>query len=99
MDKSEIKAPAILRELTPGAFNQWRHEPITKLFLGYMLDKAEDLQDLLLAEALSDADLPDGRRGYLRGMIWVMRELHELPLAGIQELYGIEAKPQEKAPE
>jgi hypothetical protein len=35
----------------------------------------------------------------LRGRIWCLRELQELTLDDIQRLYGIEAKPQEKAPE
>lgn len=88
--------PPLLRELTPEAFQLWRHSAVTQVFLTYLADKAEDYQDQLLAEALSDIDLPEGRRGYMRGLIWCLRELRELPLDAIQTLYGI-VTPEEKA--
>jgi len=86
--------PAILKELTTAAFNQWRHEPITKLFLAYLSDKAEDYQDRVLADLLSDS-LSESMKHEYRGRIWLLRELSELPLDAIKELYGI-ATPEEK---
>ena len=77
---------------------QWRHEPVTKVFLNYLADKSEDYQDRALALLLSDSlDLPTQHE--IKARIWCLNELQALTLDDIRSLYGI-AKPEaDKAPE
>lgn len=80
--------PPLLKELTAEAFQLWRHNPITALFLRFLADKAEDYQHRALADLLSNS-LPLETQHEYRGRIWALRELQELNLEDIRRLYGI----------
>ena len=88
--------PPLLLELTPEQFNLWRNSPLSRLFLTYLVHKAQDYQDLALAELLSDNGVNEIRQGELRGRVWCLQELQDLNLDDIKRLYGIET-PEEKA--
>lgn len=90
--------PPLLKELSAAAYMQWKHETTSRIFWAYLADRVEDYQDFLLAQALS-AEPDVNAMKEARARVLCLTELQALDLNDIKSLYGIEAKPSDKAPE
>ena len=71
--------------VTPGQFNQWRSHPVTKVFLAYLRDSADDIQAQASA-AWADGDNMEGFRE-IRGGMNVLREIADVRLDAIEGFY------------
>lgn len=71
---------------------------MTRVFLEFCADKAEDYKDKAVADLLSDT-ITEKLQAEYRTRIWCLTELQSLTVADMKALYGIEDKPQEKATE
>jgi hypothetical protein len=88
--------PPHLSGLSDQEYKLWLHNPITKVVWAFLSDKREDLQDQTLSLILSDSlDMDTARE--LRGRIWCLTELQDLPLAAIKSFYGVAIPEAEKA--
>lgn len=78
----------MLAELDPVRFNQWRHHPVTRMFLQFLADQThQDRQTLL---ALWEAkNLTPQVSDELRGRVNVCEELQTLTLSAMRLLYGV----------
>lgn len=79
---------AALAELTPDQFNLWRHHPVSRVFLQWMRDWADE------AEKRSTADWLAGRgvSEEARGRILAWREASGAHVEQVRQFYGVEAK-------
>lgn len=88
--------PPHLSDLSEQEFKLWLHNPITKVVWAYLADKRADYQDQALHMLLSNSlDMDTARE--LRGRIWCLTELQDLPLVAIKSFYGVNASKTEKA--
>jgi len=62
----------------------------------FLRDKRDDLRDQALHMLLSNSLEMDTARE-LRGRIWCLTELQDLPLVAIKSFYGVSAPEKEKA--
>ena len=70
--------------ITKEQFNLWKHEPVTKYFFDYLVNKRAFLKSAALDMWLSD---PKNLSETLRGQIIELEEVTELPWDAIEAFY------------
>lgn len=82
--------PVGLAELTQGDWAQWRHHPVTAVFLRFLVDRREALAREMVQRWLAGRlVLSDEKEG--RGRALELEELAMMPLAGVRTFYGLDA--------
>lgn len=84
----------VLRDLTPQAFAQWKHHPVTAVYLKFLEDQAVNFRnaaaDLWESGMLDPASAnPNLNANVVRGRLLALRELHSLGLSDIRRFYGL----------
>jgi uncharacterized phage-associated protein len=82
MEKQELQVGGITRR----DFEQWKHEPVTKLFRRYLADKQTFIERYAIDRWLSGTiSLQEDQT--LRGHIVELAELSDLPFEALVEFY------------
>jgi hypothetical protein len=70
--------------MTKEQFNLWKHEPVTKWFFNYLINKRAFLKSAALEMWLND---PKVLNETLRGQIIELEEIADLPWDAIESFY------------
>lgn len=68
-------------------YQEWRHHPVSKIFLQFLLDKQAFLKAASLDQWLGGADSFASCNQTIRGQIIELGEIAELPFEAIDEFY------------
>lgn len=79
--------PQQLKGLKEPDFQEWRHHPVTKVFLQYLADYRQTLRNVHLAEWEAGKD-DRTRELEMRGRIGTLGELTELSFTDIATFYS-----------
>jgi hypothetical protein len=69
--------------ITKEQFGLWKHEPVTKWFFDYLINKRAFLKSAALDQWLNNATWPET----VRGQIIELEEITTLPFEAIEEFY------------
>lgn len=81
---------SLLLEMSEQEFNLWKNNPVTRAYLGFLLDEVEAFRTT--AMDLLEAGQLNGRADELKGRILTLRELATLKLSDIHGFYRQEAE-------
>jgi hypothetical protein len=80
-----------LKELTPQQWAQWRHHPVSKVFLRYLADYRRALLADMLA-AWESGTITLSNEHDKRGRASVCAEMGDLSLESVMSFYGMESE-------
>lgn len=78
-----------LLELSPQQFQQWRHHPVSQVFLRFLADYRKQVERIAVDTWLAGR-APLEEQGFARGKIVACAEMEELKLASVRMFYGLE---------
>lgn len=78
---------AAVADLSPDQVNLWRHHPVSKVFLQWVSDYADQLERASMAQWLSGGSLEG--MGERRGRILACRETATAGIDAIRKFYGV----------
>lgn len=76
-----------MTEITKEQFGLWKHEPITKWFLNYLINKRAFLKSVALENWLAGSCSFANVDQTVRGQIIELEEICDLPFEAIEEFY------------
>lgn len=77
-----------LNGISEDDFRRWKHQPVTKVLMRYLIDFADRLrQEQMLEIENTDTDLPAKKQGEYRGRIKTVMELASIEFAHLVEFY------------
>jgi hypothetical protein len=93
-----MSEPVPVLDITEADFASWKHHPVTKVYLRYVLDYAGVAKQALADSVLStEASLDQLTIGKLSGRILAWQEMATLELAHIAQFYTPETEEESNA--
>jgi len=68
-------------------YQRWRHDPVSKFFLKFLLDKQAELKSIALESWVNGSQSFSDCNQTIRGQIIELKEIAELPFEAIEEFY------------
>jgi hypothetical protein len=78
--------------VTREEYNEWRHHPVSKVFLQFLRDKKEFLTKAMMDQWLDGNEAFDRAGQTVRGQIIELGEIADMPFEQISEFYKQEEK-------
>lgn len=77
-----------LNGISEDDFLRWKHQPVTKVLIRYLIDFADRLrQEQMIEIENTDAELPAKKQGEYKGRIKTVIELANIEFANLVEFY------------
>lgn len=73
--------------MTREEYNEWRHHPVSKVFLKFLRDKKEFLTQAMMDQWLDGNEVFDRTGQTVRGQIIELGEIADMPFEQISEFY------------
>lgn len=77
----------VVKGISEHDFQQWRHNPVTKVFRAYLTDYADALGKALFNQFMLSGELGDAAQRETRGRILASHEASELEFESIRKFY------------
>ncbi|MDB5607796.1 MAG: hypothetical protein JWP25_4696 [Bradyrhizobium sp.] len=74
-------------DITREQYQLWKYDPVTKLFIGFLLEKRKFLIDAAAEQWLGGSDVFATANQTVRGQIVELGEIADLPFEAIDEFY------------